>query len=89
MKMNLSIEEIIKELFGNPFWQVDLMKAPDIGKLSEFFRKHLFPDDFQTLFYHSDGFVLFEAGDYRISDLDWILTCKYDPKYKIDFRNEF
>lgn len=87
--MNLSIEEIIKELFGNPFRQVDLAKAPDTGKLSEFFRKHPFPDDFQTLFYHSDGFVLFEAGDYRISDLDWILTCKYDPKYKIDFRNEF
>lgn len=87
--MNLTIEGIIKELFENPFWQVDLTKPPDTGKLSEFFQKHSFPNDFQTLLYHSDGFVLFQAGDYRISDLDWILTCKYNPKYKTDLRNEF
>lgn len=87
--MNLSIEQIIGELSTNPFWQIRAVATPDKGKLTAFFQAHPFPKDFQTLLSYSDGFVLFQAGDYRISNLDWILSCKYDPKYKSNFRSMF
>lgn len=87
--MNLTIEQIIKELSTNPFWEISSVTPPDERKLAAFFQAHPFSKDLQTLLSYSNGFVLFQAGDYQISSLEWILSCKYDPKYKSDLRDEF
>lgn len=84
----LHINEIINEFLQNPFWNIGKVQAVDEKKYHQFITDFHLPADYMEMMSMTDGFVLFQAGDYRISDIHWVLECKYNKKYDCGFRDE-
>lgn len=72
---------MIDELMHNSFWGIDKIKTPDPVLFNNFKTAYRLPEDYTQLLSVTDGFVLFQAGDYEIYDIDWVLQYKNEPKY--------
>lgn len=84
--MKKTIKEIMIEFKQNMFWGLDKVQVPDKSKVNDFISMYAIPDDIKNLLSITDGFVLFNAGDYMIYDIDRILDFR--DKYGTDYINE-
>ncbi len=77
----MNIDEIMQLFQREPFWGLDKVKRPEPALLERFVSQYDLPEDYIRLLSISDGFVLFHAGDYRISDISWTVECYTNPVY--------
>lgn len=83
-----NIGEIVDTFLQDPAWGIDNVKQPEKKTLDSFKNTHDLPEDCIELLSKTDGFVLFHAGDYRMSDISWIMECRNDQTYGMRFQKE-
>lgn len=81
--MARNIEQIMELFQSGPEWGMSKLSPPDKASLLELQKTYPLPEDYVKIQSVTDGFVLFQAGDYRMNDLKFILKTRSWVPYNL------